>query len=176
MSETAWVHTLEDFIDRHGMKGVMDALARIADEKADHVRTNWQDEKTARTWERDARKADRLALKLENPRRKKSRKVRGGFSPDLAKTMRPGERSRFTRAGKMPSLDIIPRTFNMSPSKSGAVAGRVMKITYEGMSGAYYDHTFGNSVMMIAPKNRHYIILADIKNKMKWTAARGIEG
>lgn len=43
--------TLEGILDRSGYAGTLEALADIANEKADHVRTNWQDAPLARCWE-----------------------------------------------------------------------------------------------------------------------------
>ena len=37
--------TLEDMIDSHGLSAIVDAIARVAVLKAEHVETNWQDER-----------------------------------------------------------------------------------------------------------------------------------
>lgn len=58
--------TLENLIDSMGLSYVLHALEQVCYEKADHLRSNWQDEKAAKAWERDARKLDTLANKLEN--------------------------------------------------------------------------------------------------------------
>jgi len=42
---------LEKYVDAHGPESVCECLEKIFAEKADHVRTNWQDEKLAREWE-----------------------------------------------------------------------------------------------------------------------------
>lgn len=52
-------HTLEDLIDRHGLSAVLTALRDIAQAKAEHVRSAWQDAHTARAWERTARAIDK---------------------------------------------------------------------------------------------------------------------
>ncbi len=42
---------LEILIDQTSPEAVFRAIAEIAGEKADHVRSNWQDEALARQWE-----------------------------------------------------------------------------------------------------------------------------
>ena len=42
---------LEPMLDNEGLPAVLDALAFICSEKADHVRSSWQDEATAKVWE-----------------------------------------------------------------------------------------------------------------------------
>lgn len=54
--------TLERLLDEMGAEGVARALAEICREKADHLRTNWQDEEAARGWESDANQFDGLCL------------------------------------------------------------------------------------------------------------------
>jgi hypothetical protein len=44
-------HYLERLIDTGGLKPVLEALSDIAAEKAEHIRTNWQDKHTARYWD-----------------------------------------------------------------------------------------------------------------------------
>ena len=46
---------LEDLIDKAGLPNIIGALETICNEKADHVRSNWQDEDTARCWEKRAK-------------------------------------------------------------------------------------------------------------------------
>lgn len=53
--------TLEDLIDRFNISSVIMEIANIAEEKAQHVRENWQDENLARDWERTARYLDKVA-------------------------------------------------------------------------------------------------------------------
>ena len=43
---------LESAIDSHGLANVVDALACICREKADHIRASYQDEALARRWDR----------------------------------------------------------------------------------------------------------------------------
>jgi hypothetical protein len=42
--------SLESLIDSTSLREVLDAIADICAEKADHIRCNWQDEATARPW------------------------------------------------------------------------------------------------------------------------------
>jgi hypothetical protein len=60
------VGDLEELVDASSLSAVIEALALMCREKADHLRSNWQDKNAARTWERDARKLDMLAAKIEN--------------------------------------------------------------------------------------------------------------
>ena len=48
--------TLEKMIDTHGLPSVLEMLGDICHEKAEHIRTNWQDAALANTWR--ARGAD----------------------------------------------------------------------------------------------------------------------
>ena len=43
---------LETYMDLHGSDAAIDLLVSICDSKADHLRTNWQDEGGARLWEK----------------------------------------------------------------------------------------------------------------------------
>lgn len=52
---------LERMVDMYGLRGVLDALSSIAFEKAEHVRTNWDDESLAREWEMKASKVGLVA-------------------------------------------------------------------------------------------------------------------
>lgn len=42
---------LERMVDALGIQGVLGALAEICGLKADHIRSNWQDESEAQNWE-----------------------------------------------------------------------------------------------------------------------------
>lgn len=55
---------LEAIMDQCSPYDMCEMLAVIANEKADHVRTNWQDEATAKQWERVARKFEIAAQSL----------------------------------------------------------------------------------------------------------------
>jgi hypothetical protein len=57
---------LERVIDQDGLAAVVACLADIANDKAEHLRSAWQDDKLARSWERDAKKLQAVAAKLEN--------------------------------------------------------------------------------------------------------------
>ncbi len=56
--------TLELMIDRLGMRAVLALLAAIASEKAEHVRSAWQDEHTASDWDRAASAIDKASSKV----------------------------------------------------------------------------------------------------------------
>lgn len=47
--------TLETMIDKTNIHKVIEGLIDICDDKAEHIRTNWQDENQAKEWERVAK-------------------------------------------------------------------------------------------------------------------------
>lgn len=55
---------IEDLIDKYGLEGICDAISHICGEKADHVRSTWQDEPMAKAWEKNAKLFDALTSKL----------------------------------------------------------------------------------------------------------------
>jgi hypothetical protein len=57
--------TLEALIDKHGLLHVVTALDLICTEKADHIRTNWQDRALAKDWDRAANATYTLSKKVE---------------------------------------------------------------------------------------------------------------
>lgn len=57
---------LEAILDGDTLAGVIAALGGIANDKAEHILSAWQDASAARSWERDAAKLVRLSVKLEN--------------------------------------------------------------------------------------------------------------
>jgi len=54
MFATNDMNTMEYLIDRYGLNAVLDNMADIASEKADHVFINYNDTVTADTWDRAA--------------------------------------------------------------------------------------------------------------------------
>lgn len=52
---------IEVMIDRFGLDAVLETVADIAREKADHIRVNWQDSINARSWDRIANRIDPIA-------------------------------------------------------------------------------------------------------------------
>jgi hypothetical protein len=50
LTETVKIE-LENMVDAYGLAAMLETLAEIAGEKAEHIRVNWQDEKTAKLWE-----------------------------------------------------------------------------------------------------------------------------
>lgn len=43
---------LEGLVDRWTLTDVLEQLARVCGEKAEHLRSNWQDNESARVWDR----------------------------------------------------------------------------------------------------------------------------
>lgn len=50
------VNDLETLVDATSLADVLEALAEIANGKAEHLRANWQDTQGASLWERAARR------------------------------------------------------------------------------------------------------------------------
>lgn len=65
--EIRHIESLEHIIDRYDVPSVLKAIDQICIEKAEHIRTNWQDEKkTARSWGHIARYVDTAARQTAN--------------------------------------------------------------------------------------------------------------
>ena len=58
------VVALETMIDRMSLQTVLEHLMTICGEKAEHVRTNWQDEGLAQDWEKAGLQIDAVAEKM----------------------------------------------------------------------------------------------------------------
>jgi hypothetical protein len=56
--------TLEEMIDRYGVTHVVTGLSLVCFEKAEHLRTNWQDKVTAKAWDADGKALDKVARLL----------------------------------------------------------------------------------------------------------------
>lgn len=54
-------HGLEDLIDATSLDGVLSAIADVAREKADHLRSVWQDNGMAVAWDRAAGRIEKTA-------------------------------------------------------------------------------------------------------------------
>ena len=55
---------LEAAVDALGLAAVVECLAEVCAVKAEHVRLTWQDERTARPWDRAGRRLEVVAVKL----------------------------------------------------------------------------------------------------------------
>ena len=56
---------LEELVDRWTLGGLLNGLATICAEKAEHVRSNWQDDEMADQWSRDGGRIARTAYRVE---------------------------------------------------------------------------------------------------------------
>jgi hypothetical protein len=65
-TEKAVTEALEALIDQHGLLHVVTGLELVCGEKADHLRSNWQDRDGAKLWERDARTLRGILTKIIN--------------------------------------------------------------------------------------------------------------
>jgi hypothetical protein len=61
---TEAMFALEAMVDKVGLRNVVHALAHIANAKADHLRSNWQDHAAARAWENDAYKLEAIVGRI----------------------------------------------------------------------------------------------------------------
>lgn len=66
MRQQELIDNLESLVDVTCLTDVVLALARMCNEKAEHLRSNWQDEKSARTWDKDAKQLDKCSIILNN--------------------------------------------------------------------------------------------------------------
>lgn len=57
---------LESLIDGASLSTVLEDLIAVCRAKAEHLRANWQDESSARVWERDAAVLEKARVKLHN--------------------------------------------------------------------------------------------------------------
>lgn len=57
---------LEALVDKHGLANVLSALARICDEKAEHLAVNWQDTASAKVWAEDAEAIECISSKVHS--------------------------------------------------------------------------------------------------------------
>lgn len=64
MESKSHFDTLESLLDQTSIQQVVLMLARICNEKADHVRSNWQDDGLAKAWEKNASLLGSLESKL----------------------------------------------------------------------------------------------------------------
>lgn len=54
MTQAKLVETLEALVDGEDLSHVLIALNLVCVEKAEHIRCNWQDQQTAKVWDRAA--------------------------------------------------------------------------------------------------------------------------
>jgi hypothetical protein len=62
------IEAIEARVDFYDFTAVVEALVTIAHEKAEHVRSAWQDEALAKSWERKARVLDKAVAMLREQR------------------------------------------------------------------------------------------------------------
>lgn len=53
---------LETMVDKHGFDSIINMLYNICYLKTDHIRSNWQDEETAKAWEAQASHVDNMKV------------------------------------------------------------------------------------------------------------------
>lgn len=52
---------IEDLIDSNSLSGILDLIATVCHEKAEHVRVNWGDPVSAKPWTKAARQIEKIA-------------------------------------------------------------------------------------------------------------------
>ena len=57
----AVTESMEEYVDRYSLALLLEQLADLCAEKAEHVQTNWQDSDIAGDWSKAARYLDRVA-------------------------------------------------------------------------------------------------------------------
>jgi hypothetical protein len=57
--------TLEAIVDRQGLHSVVELLAIVCGEKAEHIAVNWQDAGLAKQWDKAGQLFDTLAPKID---------------------------------------------------------------------------------------------------------------
>jgi hypothetical protein len=55
-----YMHTLETLIDNLSLAAILEMQERICHKKAEDLRNNWQDEASAKLWEKAARQIEQL--------------------------------------------------------------------------------------------------------------------
>ena len=55
-------YEMEELLDSLGIVDFIEMLTSICYEKADHVRTNWQDKELAKAWENNARALEKVKI------------------------------------------------------------------------------------------------------------------
>ena len=55
-------YVLESYMDSYGLTSTLNLISTICHAKAEHVRTNWQEQALAKAWERNAELIDSLTV------------------------------------------------------------------------------------------------------------------
>ncbi|BAY20214.1 hypothetical protein NIES21_60840 (plasmid) [Anabaenopsis circularis NIES-21] len=57
-----YMDSLESFIDQLTLAAVLEMLERICHKKAENLRTHWQDENSAKLWDKAARQIEQINI------------------------------------------------------------------------------------------------------------------
>jgi ribosomal protein S12 methylthiotransferase accessory factor YcaO len=57
-----YMETLESLVDQLTLSAILEMLERISHKKAENLREHWQDEKTAKLWEKAARQIELINI------------------------------------------------------------------------------------------------------------------
>ena len=61
-SQDDLIAAIEPLLDQSSLADVLLAIARVCNEKAEHLRCNWQDEASAKVWDKAAKRIDELSI------------------------------------------------------------------------------------------------------------------
>jgi hypothetical protein len=65
-TNTESARQLESLLDTMGVKTLVELLSDICFEKAEHLRSNWQDNGSAKVWDKNAKVLQSAELKLQD--------------------------------------------------------------------------------------------------------------
>ncbi|BAT52641.1 hypothetical protein NOS3756_15810 [Nostoc sp. NIES-3756] len=57
-----YMDSLESLVDQLTLSAVLEMLERISHKKAENLRTHWQDENTAKLWDKAARQIEQINI------------------------------------------------------------------------------------------------------------------
>lgn len=57
-----YINSLESLVDQLTLAAVLEMLERICHKKAENLRTHWQDEHSAKLWEKAARQIEQINI------------------------------------------------------------------------------------------------------------------
>ena len=61
MTQQELIDAIEPLMDASSLSDMLLAIARVCNEKAEHLRCNWQDEISARVWDKAAKRIDEVS-------------------------------------------------------------------------------------------------------------------
>ncbi|MFM2060357.1 MAG: hypothetical protein RLZZ507_27 [Cyanobacteriota bacterium] len=59
-----FMNALEELVDKLTLGAILEMLERICHKKAENLRTHWQDEETAKLWEKAAKQIENINVDI----------------------------------------------------------------------------------------------------------------